>query len=271
MSGSKAVPLIAAMAFLIGCGVFTVAARDAGDSEKEDSATPATHEEPIIEARVAQLVSDTSNYLKEIKSFSFQAAITYDGVLPNGQKIQYGGTIKFAVRRPDRLYVEYRGDRGDKRFWYDGKTFTVWDSSTNTYANTAAPARLDKALDELTVKFGLTLPLSDLAYDNPYDVRSEDMVYAFYVGRHEVNGTPCSHVAASQEEIDWQLWIEDDTRLLPRKVVITYRTVPQEPQYTAVFTRWDLSVPLPDRLFRASPPEGARKIDFLPIEGGPVR
>jgi hypothetical protein len=48
-------------------------------------------------------------------------------LLPTGQKIQLGAAYAAAVRRPDRLYTEYWGDAGARRFWYDGKTITLFD------------------------------------------------------------------------------------------------------------------------------------------------
>ena len=55
-----------------------------------------------IEPRVDELLRDVSDYIAAAESFSFHAEITYDDVLFSGQKIEYGGTLEVAVRRPDR-------------------------------------------------------------------------------------------------------------------------------------------------------------------------
>jgi hypothetical protein len=47
--------------------------------------------------------------------------------------------------------------------------------------------------------------------------------------------------------------------------VITYKAMPGQPQYTAVFSDWDLSVSLPDEQFVFTPPDGATKVDLKPI------
>jgi hypothetical protein len=230
-----------------------------------------TAEAPIIEPRVEELLRETSAYLGAAKALSFTAAVAYDEVLPTDQKIQYGGRVDFAVRRPDGLHLAYEGDRLRKEFWYDGSTFTVWDGMANVYATASTSDRLDRALDDLQARLGVYLPLADMAYENPYELNIPDIECGFYVGRHEVDGVSCHHVAIGGTEIDWQLWIEDGKRLVPRKIVITYHTHPQAPQYTAVLSDWDLSPQLPARLFKADPPPNAAKTDFLPVEGGPVR
>ena len=42
------------------------------------------------------------------------------------------------------------------------------------------------------------------------------------------------------------------------------------PQYTAVFTRWNLEMETPDKLFKFQIPPGARKIDWTVPEIPPI-
>ena len=57
------------------------------------------------------------DYLKAAQQLSFHADITFDDLLPTGQKIQLAADYDVAVRRPDRVYTEYWGDAGARRFW----------------------------------------------------------------------------------------------------------------------------------------------------------
>ena len=93
---------------------------------------------------------------------------------------------------------------------------------------------------------------------------AENVRTAEYLGRDTVGGLPCHHLAFTQDEVDWQLWVEVGERLLIRKVVITDKLVESRPQLTARFTRWNLSPRLPDLLFEFDPPEDAEEITFLP-------
>ena len=70
-------------------------------------------------------------------------------------------------------------------------------------------------------------------------------------------------MALSQEDIDWQIWIEEGERLLPRKLTITYKKLPGSPQYTAVLSDWNFSVSLEDGEFIFNPPADAERIEFL--------
>lgn len=210
-----------------------------------------------------RLLKDMSDYLKAAKEFSFRAAIIYDDLLPSGQKILLGAAHEVAVRRPDRLYSNYRGEAGAKRLWYDGKNVTLLDAASNTYGNEKVPSTIDAALDFLIAQLGFTPPLSDLLYGDPYAVLRRNSVFGFRVGFTEIQGARCHHLAFVEDKVDWQIWIDDGKVRVPRRIAITYKTVPGAPQFIADLSDWDFTTRLPDSLFIPELPRGAAKIDFL--------
>jgi hypothetical protein len=84
--------------------------------------------------------------------------------------------------------------------------------------------------------------------------------FGVYVGLHEVDGVLCHHLALANDFLEWQIWVDAGKEALPRKMVINYKDEPGEPQYTARFLSWNLSVELPDDLFHFTPPEGAQEL-----------
>ena len=220
---------------------------------------------PIVDPQADRLLREMGDYLKSAQQFSFQAEITFDDVLPSGQKIQFGATEDVAVRRPGSAYVEYRGDVGSRRFWYNGETITLYDPGHNFYASEKVPPKLDEAINHLMKEFGFSPPLSDLLYSDPYQVLREKVQFGIYVGLSEINGIRCHHLAFVEKYIDWQIWIEDRKELLPHKILITYKTMPGTPQFTAVLSDWDFTTRLADALFAAAVPAGAQKIQFLSV------
>jgi hypothetical protein len=220
---------------------------------------------PIINPQADKLLREMGEYLKNAQQFSFQAEITFDDVLPSGQKIQFGATEDLAVRRPNSAYIEYRGDLGVKRFWYGGDTVTLYDPQMNFYAPEKMPAKLDEAMDKLMNDFGFSPPLVDLLYPDPYKVLIAKAQFGLYIGTSMIDGQRCHHLAFVDQYIDWQIWIEDGKQLVPRKLLITYKTIPGAPQFTAVLSDWDFTTRLPDSLFTASLPPDAEKIDFAKL------
>jgi hypothetical protein len=222
--------------------------------------------EPELDERSLQLLRDTCDYLKQAKSFTFRAHIAHDEILPTAQKIQYTGTADIAVQRPNRLKADYRGEERKSTVWYDGETLTVLDREHNLYASGPAKATIDETLDMVFDKHGFTIPVADLVYSDPCEGLTERVETLFYVGTRELDGRTVHHLAATQADIDWQIWIEVGKQVVPRKMLITYVDEPGDPQYAAVLTDWDFGPRLPERLFRFEAPAGSARIEFLPEE-----
>ncbi len=216
-----------------------------------------------VGAQADRILRQMSEYLRTAGEFTFHADISYDAVLTSGGKIQYGGTADISVRRPNRLHVAYRGDERHSRVFFDGQTITLYDVAVGVYAVTAVPAEIDKAVDFIFDKYGFSVPIADLVYADPYATLTEKVQSGSLVGRHAVDGTPAYHLAFTQETIDWQIWIEDGPRPLPRKLVITYKNEPGSPQYAARLSGWDFQPRLSDHYFQFHPPAGASEMEFL--------
>lgn len=58
--------------------------------------------------------------------------------------------------------------------------------------------------------------------------------------------------------------IADGYEIVPCKLLITYKNLPESPQYTAYFGEWNFSPRLPDRLFNFVPPAETSQIEFVP-------
>ncbi len=213
---------------------------------------------------VVRILAEMGDHLKMAREFSFHAEIEYDSVLTSGRKIQYGGVGDVWVRRPDRLRARFDGDEKQRRSFYNGKTFTIYDVRTNTYAVTEVPPDIDGAMDYLFEEYGFTVPIADFLYADPFEALIPLASDGYIVGLHEVDGTPCHHLAFAQDLIDWQIWIEDGPRPVPRKLVITYKDEPGSPQWAARLSDWRFEPVYADH-FDFNPPEGAARIEFLPI------
>jgi hypothetical protein len=220
---------------------------------------------PVVDPRADRLLRSMSDYLQAQKQFAVHADIEFDDVLPTGQKVQYAAAEDVVVRRPDRVYIEYEGDLGANRLWYDGKRLTVLDGPENVFATVSLPGKLDAALDRLLEKHGFVPPLSDLLYSKPYDVLRPRIQFGLYLGLHAVDGVRCHHLAFVDKSIDWQVWIEDGPKIVPRKIVISYTSVSGSPQFEAKLSDWDFATRPPDALFVPTLPPDATQLEFVEV------
>jgi hypothetical protein len=212
-----------------------------------------------------RLLKQMSGYIGSADQFTFHADISFDHVLPTGQKLLYTATEDVALQRPGGLYVEWHGDLGDRQFWYDGKSVTLYDPSTSFYATDAAAPDIDAMLDKLVPQLDFAPPLVDFLYRDPYQSVRGKLQYGLYLGLNDVDGRNCHTLAFVEQDIDWQIWIEAGPQLTPCKLVITYKTQPAQPQFTAVFSDWDFAPRIAKPVFTPDFPPGTQKIPFAPV------
>ena len=240
----------------------------ASAQEKPAAAKPAAvgDQKPPIHPEADRLLKGVSKMLVEAKDYSFKAEVWEDEDA-GGHKVSTTKTMDLKVRRPDRLQVEFRSPKRSRGYWFDGRSITILDRAHNLYSAVETPGTIDQALDAAEDNYGIVLPLEDLLVNDPYASISPTIQGAAYFGKVTVLGTPCRHLGVSTSVVDWQLWVADGPRPLPRKLVITYKLLDGAPQYTAILSDWKFNQGLPDKTFAFRPPKGAARIDTLPAKG----
>lgn len=218
-------------------------------------------EEKSIDPRADELIKRMGEYLGQAKFFSVNAEIWQDIQTSSGQQIQAGRTLDLQVRRPNRLRAEVHSPRRNREMVYDGSSITLLNRAQNFYGTVHAPGNIDEAMDVASEKFGIAMPLEDFVTSDPHKDLLEKVTSGTDIGPVTVMGVPCEHLAFSQNNIDWQVWIEKGVKPVPRKFVITYKDEPDSPEFTAIFSNWDFTTQLPDFVFKFEPPPGSSKIE----------
>jgi hypothetical protein len=226
-----------------------------------------------IAPQVERAFRAACQYLAEAPFFSLTAEVWREHVTDSGQKLQFSRTVTFEVKRPNRFHVEIRSPHSQRGFWFDGKSLTILDRKRNLFSTAPMPGALDAALDRAHDQFGIDLPLSDLAVSDPYQNATSNVLKGMDYGLAPVLGLDCRHLAFTQENVDWQVWIQDGPQPLIRKFVITHKHEPEAPEFTALITQWDLTQRISDSDFVFEPPHGATKVEMRPdrADGGEDR
>jgi len=220
----------------------------------------AADDHPALDPRADELLKRMGDYLAQAQFFSVSAEVWQDVDLASGQRLQSGRTIDLQVVRPDRLRAESRSQRRSRELVYDGKAITLLNRAQNFYGTVHTSGPLDKAMDLASERFGIAMPLEDFVRSDPHKDLLQKVTSGADIGPTTVLGVPCEHLAFSQGNIDWQIWIEDGPVPVPRKFVITYKDEPDSPQFTAIFSKWDFTTKIPDFVFKFEPPAGATQI-----------
>jgi hypothetical protein len=207
-----------------------------------------------------------SDYLSKLNSFELVSNANLDAVTKTNQRIQIGGVAHYKVKKPG-IWLDFDSDFKSRRYFYDGRQFTMYSPKLGFYATMSAPPTNRELLKLLYDKYGIALPLADLFRWNDADesdIRS--LKSGFLVGPATIDGVPTEHWAFRQGDFDWEVWIEDGAQPIPRKLVIIDRADPTRPTYTARL-QWRPNPELADTLFTFKPDQNAKRIHLAQFRG----
>jgi hypothetical protein len=201
--------------------------------------------------------------------FSFQASTLRAYTDPSGQPLHIGHAMKVTVRRPDRLRIEVSGDDGSTKLFYDGKTVVLFGVDANRYSSLQVPNTLEGMMKEVMGRLGVDFPLADFLTDNPAKSFLLGVTSGQEVGTATIDGVPCRHLLFFQPPgIELELWLEKTDQALPRRLIVTYRTLRDQPNFIAEFSDWNFSIHPTDAEFEFQPPAGATQVALRPAKPG---
>ena len=217
-----------------------------------------------IDAEAQRLLKASTDFLASQQRFSADTRNTLEVVLKSGQKIEFNHAARVSVQRPNKLRAERSGDLVHQLFVYDGKTLTLYNPKDKAFAQVAAPDTLEDMLEFARTQLDIVAPASDLLNKNAYGTLMDGVTDGFVVGKAVIEGVRCDHLAFRAPHVDWQIWVQEGTQPLPRRLVITTRDLPNAPQFAVTMTKWNLKPSFDAQTFKFTPPAGATKVDFLP-------
>ena len=231
------------------------------------TAPPVTAAADLIDPAAIQALKDMGAYLVSLKRFGVSTELTGERVLADGQKLQHTATADMDVERPNRIRVVMKSARSQRELLYDGKTVTLYTPAQKYYSTVEFTDTVAKLIDRLEERYRIQVPLQDLfAWGTPA-APLDKIESAMNAGQDFIDDDLCDHYAFRQGKIDWQIWIMANGKPLPRKLVITNRADEARPQSVSLID-WNLKPAFKDSIFRFAPPQGAKKIDLVPVKAG---
>ena len=229
----------------------------------------AQDENPNIDAKAQNALQEMSYFMGSKDEYTFKAEIMFDVIVKSGQKVQYNANETVYLKKPNKFSVEYVSDLGGYKLWYDSGKATILEVPTNDFSITTLPDTVDQALRKLYEQYSFSPVMSEFLFINTYKTLMKNVVSAENFGQSKVFGTKCLHLYIVEKDIDWQIWIEDGKRPIPRKLVITYKNLPESPQFIAILKDWIFNRPIASPAFKPEIPKLNNRVEFNEITGNP--
>lgn len=214
-----------------------------------------------------KILKAMSDYVTSQKNVSLTFDSSIEVITPDLQKIQFNSSGKLLLSRPNKLRASRTGGYTDVEFVFDGKTFTVADKANETFAQATSSNSVDQLVAKLRTEYAVEAPGADLLVSDLYKQMMTGVLDAKHIGRAVIDGVECEHLAFRNHDTDWQIWVEVGDKPIPRKYVITSKTVAGAPQYTLLVRDWKTDVSPGADAFAFKASAGAKKVAFKDLAG----
>jgi hypothetical protein len=201
-----------------------------------------------------------SDYTAAQKSISAAFDSDIEIITPELEKIQFASSGQIKLTRPDKLRIRRTGGYADVELVYDGKVLSLYGNNAKSYVQADAPGTVDQVIDTLQARTGAAMPGTDLLLSKSYDELMMNVIDSHHIGLGVVDGVECEHLAFRGVDTDWQIWIEAGANPVPRKYVITSKTLTGAPQYTLRIKDWKTDAIADADAFVFKPPADATKV-----------
>lgn len=208
-----------------------------------------------------ELLKAMSDYVGSQQTIELSFDSDIEVITPQLEKIQFTNSGEALLSRPDKLRAHRVGGYADVALFFNGKSVSIYGKHINGYAQFDAPGSIDQLFHALRQGHGVALPGADLLLSNSYDMLAAGIQEAKYIGTGVIDDVVCDHLAFRNADTDWQLWVEAGRHPIPRKMVITSKTLNSAPQYTLRIKTWKTGVVTAQDAFTFTPPEDATVLD----------
>jgi hypothetical protein len=230
------------------------------------AAEPAKQVKPAISEEASAALLRMGQTLRA-EQFSFQAQTIRVYATPDGEPLHIFHTLKVTVHRPNRVMAEVSGDDGSSKLFFDGKTAAVFSAAQNKYASIAVPdGTIEGMLKEAVGRLGVDFPLADLLSEAADKAFLTGVSAGRVVNTVTIDGASYEHLFFFQPPgIELELWLSKNEQSLPRRLIVTYRSLPGEPNFIAQFSDWNFNIHPADADFAFQPPAGATQVELKPV------
>lgn len=218
-----------------------------------------------VDPQALDLLKRMSTTLANAKAFTYRTKSILEVPAQTGQFLTLFSNAEVALQRPNKLASRLSGEAPSFNFYYDGSTVSAYAPGTKVYSKTKAPSTIDAMLPGLEAETGIRFATTPLLMSNPYAELSQGLTSAIVVGPVVVNGVQCVHLAFRAPGVNWEMWLENSNRALPRRLAVTFTERANFPRSIVEFSHWNLSPWLWSSQFAFHPPAGATEIPFLAV------
>lgn len=246
-----------AAAVMIALMAITPGLALAQDSDPGDGSQPP----PKLDPQAVEILRDATNFLAQQTAMSVDWLVSFDVVIDGREKITYLRSGQNLLERGVGFYSLTEFGENTRKYFYDGATIQILDVEENAYVMAPFGGSLDQLADRITAEYGARLPIWQIMSTTPNSDLAESADSAAFLGIVKVAGREAYHLAFSNYDRDWQVWVSTDPERPELMMIIGTDPYTQGwPQYRAYFSNWDFDPDIAEGAFTFVPDENAERM-----------
>lgn len=215
-----------------------------------------------IEPAAQALVESVAAKLQSAQTLRLTAKHTMDPALGVGSRLEKG-PLQITVKRPNQVHVLQKAGDETRELAYDGKTLCVMHPQLKHHALEPLKAgTIEQFADRMDDRFGFRPPVAELLSEDMASQLLRDVTSARILGTERVGWTRCQRLQFEQPGMTGDVWISEKDKL-PLRYRLTFTGVAGSPAWDVRLSKWELNVPVDERLFSKRPSADSAKLQML--------
>ncbi|MCX7546652.1 DUF2092 domain-containing protein [Xanthomarina sp. F1114] len=208
------------------------------------------------------ILDKMSDNIGNLESVTFNLNNSVDELNYKGDIVTQFSSSIITFSGPDKLLIRTEGTKGKVGYWYDGTYLSFYNYDENNYVTLETLETTIEMIDEMHHDFDFDFPAADFFYPSLTDDMIEQFNIISFLGKKVIHDEECYHIMASNEKLNVQLWISNESFLLPKHFIVIYKEK-SNIQYESTFSNWSINPIIPESAFSFLPPPTARLISIL--------
>ncbi len=218
---------------------------------------------PAIDPRVLEVLESATTFLSEQDVLSVDWFVSYDEVIDGREKITRTRSGSNLLDRSQGFYAYAENGTDSREYFFDGVSFQIFDVEENAYVLAPFNGDFEVLVDRAKAEYDVVLPIWSILTRQSRNELLSNAESAAYMGLTRVVGREAHHLALSNYDKDWQVWISSDAERPELLMLVGTDPYTQGwPQYRVFFSNWNFDPEIEEGAFTFVPDEDAERMSW---------
>lgn len=216
---------------------------------------------PALDPQAIEILGSAADFLAGQEAMQFDWFVSFDEVIDGREKLTSIRSGQNLLQRETGFFGMSEQGMETREYYFDGVSFAIHDVEEDAYVLAPFTGSFEALVDRLRTEYDVVLPIWTVMARTTRSQLVEDAERAAYLGMTRINGRAAHHIALSNYDEDWQVWVADDPdRPVPLMIVGTNPYEQGWPQYRAYFANWDFAPEIAEDRFTFVPGDDSERM-----------